>query len=128
MLEWHFNATHTETEEFMVLASDEQDNFFIIPWNKVIGEDRVTLYIPHDLGKYKNLEPLQNNKVYRHYKNVLYTTYFDASHIVTGEKFVIYTSDKYLKRGIFWARPYDMFHGNQVLEDGTKVKRFTLIE
>jgi len=58
----------------------------------------------------KDLEPLKNNELYRHYKNVYYKTLFDDSHINTKEKFVIYTNDEYKAKSIYLARPYEMFH------------------
>ncbi|MNC14240.1 hypothetical protein D3C81_1387000 [compost metagenome] len=123
MLEWHYSVTHTETKEKFILASDETNNFYLIPFkHKELNEVIIPFENP------KNLDLLKDLNQYTHYKGNVYTTFFTALHIDTNEKFVIYTKEEDQLHSIYWARPYDMFHNYKTLKDGTRVKRFTLIE
>ncbi|MNO33055.1 hypothetical protein D3C76_230610 [compost metagenome] len=119
MLERHFIVTHTETDEKLVLASSVDNEFFLVPW---IEARSISMMIPFENPK--DLEIYKNNNIYRHYKGSIYKTYFEASHINTGEIFIIYSSDEYEKKSIYWARPKEMFHSYY---NDTNVLRFTLI-
>ncbi|HEQ65302.1 MAG TPA: DUF1653 domain-containing protein, partial [bacterium] len=45
----------------------------------------------------------------------------------TLEKLVLYKHKTPEKPGGYWVRPYDNFHGEKELPDGTKVKRFVYV-
>lgn len=64
--------------------------------------------------------------IYKHYKGNFYRLIGVANHSETLEKMVVYQAlygDKEL-----WVRPLSMWDEEVNLKDGTKVKRFTLIE
>ena len=62
---------------------------------------------------------------YRHYKGKEYTVLFVAKHSETLEEMVVYKA-LYGEGGV-WVRPLKMWD-EEVMYEGKKVKRFTLIE
>lgn len=72
------------------------------------------------------MKELVLNGTYRHYKDKLYKVLHVAKHTETEEELVIYQA-LYGDYGI-WARPLAMFLEDVTLPDGSKVKRFALVE
>ena len=76
------------------------------------------------------MDPLQLNRVYRHYKGGLYLTHALAEHAESGEQLVIY---RHLKSGALYAQPLSIF--TQVVwksagsaSSRVAVPRFALLE
>lgn len=65
--------------------------------------------------------------VYKHFKEHLYLALFVAKHSETEEYMVVYVDLYDNANGQIWTRPLDMFMGDKVFEDGTRVKRFKFI-
>ena len=64
--------------------------------------------------------------IYKHYKGNFYRLIGVANHSETLEKMVVYPA-LYDEKEL-WVRPLSMWDEEVNLKDGTKVKRFTLIE
>lgn len=64
-----------------------------------------------------------SNDVWQHYKGGLYEFICIAKHTETEENQIIYKS---LKDGVIWARPFNMFFGEVVDENGDTIPRFRL--
>ena len=64
--------------------------------------------------------------IYKHYKGNFYRLIGVANHSETLEKMVVYQA-LYDEKEL-WVRPLSMWDEEVNLKDGTKVKRFTLIE
>lgn len=65
--------------------------------------------------------------VYKHFKGEEYLVLFVAKHSETEEYMVVYVGLYNKLKGQIWVRPLEMFMGEKVFEDGTKVKRFKFI-
>ena len=64
--------------------------------------------------------------IYKHYKGNFYRLIGVANHSETLEKMVVYQA-LYDEKEL-WVRPLSMWNEEVNLKDGTKVKRFTLVE
>lgn len=117
MLELHGIAEHTESRELLCVCKNEEGVF--------ITKKPVPSII---LPEYKDPEVIVSNRKgrkYRHYKGKTYEAYVDVLCEETGETLVLYTDNE---TNNHWLRPKEMFFGDQVLEDGSVVKRFTPID
>ena len=62
--------------------------------------------------------------IYKHFKGMLYKVHFVVRHSESLEYLVVYEALYDNPNGKYWVRPYEMFIGDKIFEDGTKVKRF----
>lgn len=122
MFEIHFLVTHTETEQRLLLVSDDNNDFYLTSVGDVRNnEKKYTVLFENP----KNLDLFKSNKLFSHYKGSTYKVFFEAKHLNSNEIFVIYSSDEYEEQGIYWARPKEMFYGYL---ESSNILRFTPVE
>jgi len=65
--------------------------------------------------------------IYKHFKGNRYLVLTVGKHSETLEEYVVYISLYENETSQVWIRPLENFMGDKILEDGTKVKRFTFV-
>lgn len=64
-------------------------------------------------------------EIYLHYKGNKYVVLHIGKHTENLKEMVVY---KAIDNDIIWIRPYDMFNGTVILEDGFEHNRFELVK